>query len=88
MKYTVVWHPKAEEELAAIWVDAADRGLIVRAAETLDRELSVNPLEAGESRSHSLRITYSLPLGIRFEISEDDRLVTVLAVWQCHRLNR
>ena len=86
MKYTVVWTVEAEEELAAIWVDAVDRSVIAKAAESLDRELVQYPAAVGESRPNSQRIAYCLPLGIQFEIIEDDRLVRVLAVWFCHRI--
>ncbi len=86
MKYTVVWTVEAEEELADIWVDAVDRDVIAQAAESLDRELAQNPAAVGESRPNSQRIAYCLPLGIQFEISEDDRLVKVFAVWLCHRI--
>ena len=86
MKYTVAWTVEAEEDLAAIWVDAVDRNVIARAAESLDRELAQNPAAVGESRPNSQRIAYCLPLGIQFGIFEDDRLVRVLAVWLCHRI--
>ena len=88
MKYTVVWAPDAEQELARLWSDAADRGLIADAANILDRDLARNPAQVGESRPSGLRIAHCLPLGIRFAISEGDRVVRVVAVWLCRRIVR
>jgi hypothetical protein len=83
VKYTVVWAAKAQEELAEIWLNVTDRAAVARAADSLDYELSQNPAAVGESRPSGRRIAYCLPLGIQFRISEDDRLVRVLAVWVC-----
>ena len=43
MTYTVVWIPKAQDDLTAIWLNAADRATISKAAKSLDRELTQNP---------------------------------------------
>lgn len=85
MRYTVIWSAEAERELADIWNDAADRKSIADAANVLDRELAHAPANLGESRPSGLRIAHYLPLGIRFALSEEDRLVRVLAVWACRR---
>jgi len=85
VKYTVVWAPGAEQDLAAIWASAADRAEIARAANSLDRQLSLDPGDVGESRPDGKRIGYSLPLGIHFRVREADRLVRVLTVWLCSR---
>lgn len=85
MKYTVVWAPAAEQELARLWNDASDRGAISDAANVLDRELARDAGRLGESRPTGLRIAHCLPLGIRFAVSERDRVVRVVAVWLCRR---
>lgn len=36
MKYTVIWLPSAEQELAEVWLRAADRDRITEAAERLE----------------------------------------------------
>ena len=87
MKHTVVWTIEAEQELAAIWLTAADRGLIAAAADFLDRQLAQSPAAVGESRPDGRRIAYQLPLGVGFEIIEDDCLVRVLSVWWCRHLD-
>jgi plasmid stabilization system protein ParE len=86
VRYTVVWSPDAERELARVWNHASDRGGITNAANFLDRERARDPNNLGESRPSGIRIAHWLPLGIRFAISEDDRFVRVLAVWECRRL--
>ena len=83
MKYTVVWIAEAERKLAAIWGNVTDREAIANAANFLDRQLARNPADVGESRPDGRRIAYCLPLGIRFRILEEDRLVKVLTVWSC-----
>jgi hypothetical protein len=85
VKYTVIWTPEAERRLAAIWVNAPDREAIATAANSLDDRLARSPSAVGESRPDGRRIAHCLPLGIRFRIHEDDRLVKVLAVWACRR---
>jgi hypothetical protein len=82
MKYTVLWIPNAERELADLWVDSGDRGAIAGAANEIDRLLRIDPSHAGESRSHGRRILLVPPLGVTYEILEDDRLVRVLDVWR------
>ena len=88
MRYTVVWSPDAERELTDIWTGAADRKSIADAANILDRELAHAPTNLGESRPSDSRIAHYLPLGIRFAVLEEDRLVRVLAVWQCRRMEQ
>ena len=83
MRYTVVWSAAAEQRLAAIWANAVHREVIADVANSLDRELARNPAVVGESRPNSQRIAHCLPLGIRFQINENDRLVRVLTVWLC-----
>jgi plasmid stabilization system protein ParE len=85
VRYTVVWSPEAERELTDIWSSASDHQGIANAANLLDRDLAHAPTNLGESRPSGLRIAHFLPLGIRFAVSEEDRLVRVLAVWQCRR---
>ena len=88
MRYTVVWSPDAERELATIWNDATHRQTIADAANLLDRELARDPANLGESRTSGLRIAHCLPLGIRFEVLDEHRLVRVLAVWPCRRIQK
>jgi hypothetical protein len=82
MKYQVHRVSEAEEELASIWIRAADRNLITQAAFAIDEVLRDNPNEAGESRSEGRRVFLHPPLGVTFSISTDDQTVLVLTVWR------
>jgi len=81
MKYTVVWKPTAERELAQIWTEAADRNSVTAAAAEIDRLLQWNPHEQGESRSGKMRIMFVTPLGVFFHVDESDRIVSVVRMW-------
>ena len=49
-RYTVVWNPLAENELAELWIGAEDRGNLSRAADLIDRELGTDAhFKRGES---------------------------------------
>jgi hypothetical protein len=83
MKYEVVWQTVAENELAAIWLAAPDRDAVTDAAEWLDGRLARSPLTMGESRSSSVyRITFRPPIGLEFEVIEDDKRVIVQGVFR------
>ena len=82
MKYQVVWQPAAERELATIWIASTNRKAVTSAAAWLDFHLSDFPLTLGESRDSSVhRIAFRAPLGIEFEIIEDDKRVVVQGVF-------
>lgn len=82
MKFTVIWNPSAEHELAQIWEDASNRRDVTLAANVLDRRLAESADRAGESREGNDRIEFERPLGIRFRVSLADCLVLVLNVWR------
>jgi hypothetical protein len=82
MSYRVIWVPEAEEELAAIWLDADDRNVITTAAHVIDSTLRLDPEVVGESRGEGRRIFWETPLGVIFVVSPDDRIVSVLNVWR------
>ena len=85
MIYTVLWTPAAEQELAAIWLGAADRNAITSAAHTIDTLLRVDPETRGESRHDTLRVLLVPPLGVDFDVVAADRTVYVLTVWSFGR---
>jgi plasmid stabilization system protein ParE len=80
--FTVGWVRSALDDLADIWTqaDAGDRAAISAAANRIDRLLSTNPSDQGESRSKARRLLVELPLVVVFEIVEQDRFVRVLQV--------
>jgi hypothetical protein len=82
MNYTVDWVPRAEQELAALWMDAQSRDAVTRASHRIDQLLRHDPEQAGESRPRGRRILFELPLGVVFRVYPDRRLVRVLHVWR------
>jgi hypothetical protein len=81
MTFTVVLVPSAEQDLAQAWMDAPDPNAVTAAAAALEADLRRDPLTLGESRGEGTRVAFEGPLGVRFDVSEDDRRVTVRAVW-------
>jgi len=82
MNYEVVWDANSEDELASAWLAFPDRNAVVRAADWLDRHLAADPLHLGTARSSSInRVAFRTPLGIEFEVVEDDKKVIVRGVW-------
>ncbi len=82
MNYAVTWTPGAEQELAAVWLAAADRGAVAASSHRLDQDLANDPYARGVPRNSSVnRTATDLPLGIDYEIIEDDKKVRILRVW-------
>ncbi len=82
MNHTVVWKPAAEQELASIWNESSDRADVTAAANAIDRLLRTSPQDQGESRNGITRIMFVHPLGVIFDVQQQDRLVSVLRVWR------
>ena len=82
MKFTVVWTPGAENDLAAIWTTASDRDAVATASNTIDFLLVRDPESRGEPSFDTVRLLTIAPLSVEFEVQEADRIVSVLAVWR------
>jgi hypothetical protein len=78
----VLWIDSALNDLAASWNGAQDRQLVSDAADTIDAILRVRPYSDSESREGNLRIMLVPPLAVLYDVYDDDRWVTVRAVWQ------
>jgi hypothetical protein len=86
MKYTVLWKPAAQQQLAQLWNEAADRGAVGAAADEIDALLRHDPETRGESRFPPMRILIEPPLAVIFTVKEDDRIVLVSDEWRWRRL--
>ena len=82
MNYTVRWLPKAEQELAALWLDATVRSAVTQAAHRIDQQLQQSPQDLGESRAEDIRVHFQTPLGVLFRVPTSMRLVEVVHVWK------
>jgi hypothetical protein len=68
--------------LMEIWLNASDQNAITVASHRLDASLAVSPLQFGESRESTVnRLGHEPPLGIMFEVIEDDKRVIVQNVF-------
>jgi hypothetical protein len=81
MNYTVEWTQPAEDELIALWMAAPDQSLMTTAVHRLEQRLQFNPYVGRAHQSSVNRVVLSSPIGIWFDIIEDDRKVLVLSVW-------
>ena len=81
MRYTVIWAPSAEEDLAGMWMEAPDRRDISDVANRIDALLAARPESLGESRDENVRVAFEWPLGVEFEVLPHDRIVYVLSIW-------
>jgi hypothetical protein len=83
MSYRVDWTKSAEQDLAALWTDSTDRNAVTAAAEWLDDHLARDPLHFGQPWASSVhRIAVRDPIGIEFEVIEDDKRVIVHGVFE------
>jgi hypothetical protein len=57
------------------------RKAITQASYQIDKTLARDPENTGESRTHTDKVWFVFPLGIRFEIDAQQRIVRVLQVW-------
>ncbi len=81
MKYGVYLTPKAEQDLALVWVNSKDRNTVTSAVNLIDELLSDMPQSVGEVCFDAVRSLVVTPLGVDYEVIEDDHIVYVLSVW-------
>ncbi len=79
MRFTVVWLPTAEDQLALIWLQAPDQQAVADAANRIERALQTNAHLKGQMHE-DLRIYVDAPLAVAYEVSLDDRLVEIVSV--------
>jgi mRNA-degrading endonuclease RelE of RelBE toxin-antitoxin system len=88
MKFTVGWTPSAEHDLTCCWLESRDRQAIDEAVQRIEQELSSRPLEAGESRTGTMRVSIVEPIAAFYSVRADDRLVKVIQVTRRARRGR
>jgi hypothetical protein len=75
-RYTVIC-PKAEADLAHLWLEAGDRTSVAEAADAIERELRVDADIKGEVESDGLRRLIVRPLSALFILDQGDRKATI-----------
>jgi plasmid stabilization system protein ParE len=82
MKYRVFWTPDAENDLATLWIDAANRDEVSRVADQIDRLLHEDAHLQGESRDENSRVLFALPFVVEFAVVESAQDVYVVGIWK------
>jgi hypothetical protein len=85
--WQVTWLQPALDELTTIWTqaDSASRRAITAATHSIDQVLQADPQNQGESREEGERVLFAFPLGIAFEVDDQQSVVWVLHVWDIRR---
>jgi hypothetical protein len=79
MSYAVDWTGEALASLTDIWIQAADRPAVSAAQEIIDRLLTTDPTGNSVHVAEGLFAIEVYPLRAQLEISEQERLVTVVS---------
>jgi hypothetical protein len=79
MRYTVIWRETALQQLANIWIAAADRAAVNRAVDDVDAELADDPDQKGEDY-FGARYILNAVLWALFHVFPDDPMVHLLQV--------
>jgi plasmid stabilization system protein ParE len=79
-RYTVTATQKAENDLADLWLRAANRTAVAVAADRIDRILREDASVKGCPATHGLRQIVVAPLMAEFSVEEDDRQVTIWTI--------
>jgi hypothetical protein len=78
--FDVRWTDRADQELAAAWLGAADRDAVTHAADRVESLLARDPLGQGESRSGNDRLLFERPLAVLYRVEPAARVVWVITV--------
>ena len=88
MNYFVEWRAAAHERLEQIWMAAADRRDVLRAANRLDYLLANNPhLDEATQLGEGEGKLIVEPLAVDFKLSETERKVFITSVWMIGHLH-
>ena len=79
-QYTVIQPPWVENQLAELWLDAADRDAITCAADQIERELRNGAESKGEQVDRNLRKFVVGPLWAYYTVHPDDCFVKVWSI--------
>ncbi|MEX2092515.1 MAG: hypothetical protein WD971_07545 [Pirellulales bacterium] len=80
IRFTVVWHEDAQNQLADIWIRAVDRNAVSQAADAVDAYLATDASVKGIVVEGNLCELAVPPLRVLFGVSEPDRLVKIVDV--------
>ena len=70
MNYAVVWRRRAQDQLTALWIRAANRSAFAMYTDQIERILQRDPRNQGESRGGDVRLWFYRPLCVLYRINE------------------
>ena len=76
-RYRVQYLQQAADDLALVWHDAQDRGVVTRASYEAEQELSSDPLRFAEHLSEGLYRLEVPPLRLYFTVRDEDHTIEV-----------
>lgn len=77
--YTVVWHEKALDELAGIWIASEQQQAVTGSVNRVDRILRSDPSIKGVD-FYGDRLLVVFPLAVVYVVKDQDRVVEIVAV--------
>jgi hypothetical protein len=80
MKYTVVTTSIADDQLAKLWLRAADRQSVADAYDCIEAMLKHDPHLLGRAHPGGWRVLDEPPIVVTFRVVEEDRLARILSV--------
>lgn len=80
MRFTVIWMPGAQDEMAEIWLRSRSRQLIADAVNRIDLLLAADPYGCGEEFYGDFLLVVP-PMHVVYVVKPDDCLVEVLKAW-------
>jgi hypothetical protein len=79
VKFTVIWMPEPEAKLVDLWITASDRDEVEEAANWIDRQLRINPLNK-LTRVDDVYFLRRDPLTVLCKVDVGDRMVSIIDV--------
>ena len=76
-RYTVVWEPDADNDVAELWMAAPNPDAVTSAIHRVIAYLSHEPEDCGEELREGLRVLNVPPLRVIYSVRPEDRLVEI-----------
>ena len=80
MRFTVIWSQVAQNQLAELWLNAADRNAVTQASHQIDQLLAIDPDQQGDDFYGDWLLVVP-PLQVVYRIVTDDMQVVIDWVW-------
>ncbi len=85
MSYIVIFTPQVNRDIVDYWIESLHQREMTRAIDDLVRQMRNDPLEIGESRGGNRRVVFQWPVGMEFEVDEENQQVEVYNFWNFQR---